>query len=101
MIGEPSTKRRLQFGEMVINRVKKEMMVTRKNTVPEIVEFDNGFNGLARSFALMKVVVSAMTLIVAKMPYGFNGVEDTWKNREKTRFVNHSREEDVNKVLIL
>ena len=91
MISEPSKKRRLWFGEVVINRVKKEMMFTGKNMVVEIIKFDNGFNGLAGSFTFMKVVVNAMTLIVAKMPNGFNGVEDVQEGKEKTRFVNQPR----------
>ena len=64
MISEPSKKRRLWFGEVVINRVKKEMMFTGKNMVVEIIKFDNGFNGLRRSFTFMKVVINSMMLIV-------------------------------------
>ena len=63
-------------------------MVTRKDTVSEIIEFNNGFDRLMRSFTFVKFGINAVTLIVSKMPDGFNGVKDTRKGREKTRFVN-------------
>ena len=73
---------------MSVNRVKEEVMVTRKNAIPEIIEFNNGFNSLTRSFTFVKFGISTVTLIVSKVPDGFNGVKDTRKGREKTRFVN-------------
>ena len=73
---------------MSVNRVKEEMMVTRKDAIPEIIEFNNGFNSLTRSFTFVKFGINAVTLVVTKVPDGFNGVEDTRKGREKTRFFN-------------
>ena len=46
MISEPSTNRRLRFGEVVVNRVKKEVVITRKNAMAETIKFDNGLDGL-------------------------------------------------------
>ena len=86
---------------MGVNRVKKEMMVTRKDAIAEIIELNNGFNGLTRSFTFVKVGINTVTLIVSKVPNGFNGVKDARKGREKTWFVNQPREGIVNKVLIL
>ena len=46
MISEPSTNRRLRFGKVVVNRVKKEVVITRKNAMVETIKFDNGLDGL-------------------------------------------------------
>ena len=73
---------------MSVNRVKEEVMVAGKDTVAEVIELDNRFNCLTRSFTFVKFGINAMTLIVSKMPDGFNGAKDTRKGREKTRFVN-------------
>ena len=73
---------------MSVNRVKEEVMVTRKNAIPEIIEFNNGFNSLTRTFTFVEFGVDTVTLIVTKVPDGFNGVKDRQKGRDKTRFVN-------------
>ena len=86
---------------MSVNRIKEQVMVTRKDTVAEIVELNNGFNRLTRSFTFVKFSIDAVTLIVSKVPDGFNGVKDTRQGREKTRFINQPKEEIVHKVLVL
>ena len=86
---------------MSVDRIKEQVMVTRKDTVAEIVELNNGFNHLTRSFAFVKFSIDAVTLIISKVPDGFNGIKDARQGREKTWFVSQPREEIVHEVLVL
>ena len=68
MIGEPCTKRRLRFGEMLVNGFIEEMAIASKNRITKIIEFNNRRNSLLRPFTLVKLIVQAMTLIIAEVP---------------------------------
>ena len=101
VVSDPGTKRRLRFGEMVVERVMKQMLVTRKNTITKIVQIHNGFNGLTGELTLLEIVVSTVALIVAKFPNGMHRVHKGSKGAKNTKFVNQFRIEVVNKEFIL
>ena len=101
VVSDPGMKRRLRFGEMVVKRVMKQMLVTRKNTITKIVQIHNGFNGLMGELALLEIVVGTVALIVAKFPNGMHRVDEGLKGVKNTKFVNHFRIEVVNEEVIL
>ena len=74
VIGQPGTERRLRFLQVVVDRLKEKVMITGKNAILTVVQIDNGFNSLTRHFTFMKFSVSAMTLVIAELPDGKNGV---------------------------
>ena len=61
---------------MLINGIKEEMAITRKNRVTKIIEFNDRCNGLPRPFTFMKFIVQSMTLIIAEMPNINNRVQN-------------------------
>ena len=48
MVSNPSTKRGLRPGQVIINRWEEQMLITRKDTIANFVEINNSFDGLAR-----------------------------------------------------
>ena len=61
---------------MLVKGIKEEMVITRKNRMTKIIEFNNRCNGLARPFTLMKLIVQSMTLIIAEVPNVNNRVQN-------------------------
>ena len=74
MIGQPGTERGLRLLQVVVDIGKEKVMITGKNAILTVVQIDNGFNSLTRHFTFMKFSVSAMTLVIAELPDGKNGV---------------------------
>ena len=48
VVSNPSVKRGLRPGQVIINRWKEQMLITRKDTITKFVEINNSFDGLAR-----------------------------------------------------
>ena len=48
VVSNPSAKRGLRPGQVIINRRKEQMLITRKDTITKFVEINNSFDGLAR-----------------------------------------------------
>ena len=76
VIGQPGTERRLRFLQVVVDRLKEKVMITGKNAITKLVQIVNGFNSLMGHFTFMKFSVSTLTLVVAQLPDGKNGVKD-------------------------
>ena len=79
-------KRRLRFGEVLVNGSKEEMVIARENRITKIIEFNNRCNGLPRPFTLMKFIIQTMTLIIAKVPNLNNRVKDVMNLVKNHRF---------------
>ena len=76
---------------MLINGIKEEMAIARKNRVTKIIEVNNRCNGLPRPFALMKLIVQSMTLIIAEMPNINDRVQNVMNFMKNKRFGCESR----------
>ena len=86
VIDEPGMERRLGFGKMVINRIMEQVMITGKDVIMKLVEVNNGLDHLTRAFTFMEFGILAMTLIIAKVPDGFDGVKDMGNSRDDAWF---------------
>ena len=71
---------------MLVNRIKEEMAIARKNRVMKIIEVNNRCNGLPRPFTFMKLIVQSMTLIIAEMPNSNNRVQNVMNFMKNKRF---------------
>ena len=101
MIGDPGTKRRFRFREMVINGWIEEMFVARKNSIIKLIQVDNNVNDLTRQFALVLISVSSMSLLITKQPDGLNQVNHSMKSGKHSEFVEHHRLEIIVEEIIL
>ena len=71
---------------MDVERVKEQVAVTGQNGITQIVKIDDGFNGLARAFALMKLGVQTMSLVILKRPDVHNSVEGVMNDVKNSGF---------------
>ena len=46
MISNPSMKRGLRPGQVIINRWEEQMLITRKDAIAKFIQINNGFDGL-------------------------------------------------------
>ena len=46
VVSNPSAKRGLRPGQVIINRWKEQMLITRKDAIAKFIQINNGFDGL-------------------------------------------------------
>ena len=94
VVCDPGAQRRLRFREIVVKGWMREMFIIGKNTIMKLIQIHNGFDGLAREFALLEFVVKTVSLgVVNRIDQGAQGAENT-------KLVNHFRIKAIQGELI-
>ena len=76
---------------MLVDGIKEEMAIARKNRGTKIIKVNNRGNGLPRPFTFMKLSVHSMTLIIAEQPNVNDRVQNVMNFMKNQRFRSESR----------